>query len=257
MYNVLFSIGPLTVYMYGLMIAIGILAAYFVAEKRGQKMGIDVSKLDVITLWLLIGGFACSKILYWITILPEIIQNPSIMLNIGDGWVVYGGIIGGLLAGYIYCRIHHMNFWTYFDLLIPEVALAQGFGRLGCFFAGCCYGIETHGWFALTFPEGSLAPAGIPLFPTQLLSSLFDFALFFILLYLSKKKHFDGELGAWYLLIYSAGRFVIEFFRGDLVRGSVGTLSTSQFIAILAMIAGVAIIILGKRHALKNTGKKI
>lgn len=249
MHNHLFSIGPFTVYTYGALVALGILAAFYVAEKRGKKMGIDVSKLDVITMWILIGGFVCSKLLYWLTRIQDIIQNPSILLDFANGWVVYGGIIGGILAGWIYCKINKLNFWEYFDLIIPEVALAQGFGRLGCFFAGCCYGVETSGWWGITFPEGSLAPAGVPLVPTQLLSSAFDFALFFLLIYLAKKKTFNGELGAWYLLFYSVGRFIIEFFRGDLIRGGIDGLSTSQIISILTFIAGIAILVVGKRMA--------
>lgn len=242
MHNILFHAGPLTLYTYGLMVAIGILAAFFVAERRGRKMGINVDKLDGLTLWLLAGGFICSKLLYWLTRIQDIVQDPSILLNLGDGWVVYGGIIGGLLGGWLYCRRNRMNFWTYFDLLIPEVALAQGFGRLGCFFAGCCYGIETHEWYGLVFPEGSLAPAGVSLFPTQLLSSAFDFALFFVLLWMSKRKRFDGELGGWYLIFYSIGRFIIEFFRGDAVRGGIGLLSTSQWISLVMLACGILIV---------------
>ena len=75
-----------------------------------------------------------------------------------EGFVVYGGIITGVLAAMIYCRIKHLKFLEYFDLLAPSVALAQGFGRIGCFLAGCCYGRETTAFWGITFPEGSLAP---------------------------------------------------------------------------------------------------
>jgi phosphatidylglycerol:prolipoprotein diacylglycerol transferase len=242
MHNELFSIGPFTVYTYGLMVAIGILAAFYVAEKRGKKLGLDVSKLDVICLWLLVGGFLCSKLLYWTTRLPDIIQDPSILLDLANGWVVYGGITGGLLAGWLYCRIHKMNFLKYFDLLIPEVALAQGFGRIGCFFAGCCYGMETDAWYGITFPMDSIAPGGVPLVPTQLMSAAFDFALFFILIWLSKKCKTPGALGGWYLILYSIGRFIIEFWRGDLIRGKAGLFSTSQYIAILMLAAGIFLV---------------
>ncbi|WP_305205525.1 prolipoprotein diacylglyceryl transferase, partial [Faecalibaculum rodentium] len=165
----LFHLGPLTVYTYGFLIAIGILAAFFVADRRGKAMGMDTSHLEGITLTVCITGFACSKLLYILTRLPDILADPGILMNLEDGWVVYGGIIGGLLGGLWYCRRHQMNFMEWFDLLIPEVALAQGFGRLGCFFAGCCYGIPVE--WGITFPEGGLAPAGIPLFPSQLISS--------------------------------------------------------------------------------------
>lgn len=256
MHNELFSIGPFTVYTYGLMIAIGILAAYFIAEKRGQKMGLDMSKLDTLTFWILIGGFAASKILYWLTRLPDILQDPYILMDIGNGWVVYGGIIGGILAGIVYCRHEGLNFWKYFDLIIPEVALAQGFGRIGCFFAGCCYGVETHGWWGITFPQNSMAPAGVLLVPTQLLSSVYDFLMFFILVWMSRKAKFDGELGGWYLVMYSIGRFIIEFWRGDLIRGEVGILSTSQFISIFTLAAGILILLAGRNWAVKKAAQK-
>lgn len=121
----LFHLGPLTVYTYGFLIAVGILAAFFVADRRGKTMGMDTSRLEAMTLTVCIAGFACSKLLYILTRLPDIIADPGILMNLEDGWVVYGGIIGGLLGGLWYCRRHQMNFMAWFDLLIPEVALAQ------------------------------------------------------------------------------------------------------------------------------------
>lgn len=254
MHYKLFDLGGLPVYTYGFCIAIGILAAFFVADRRGKKLGIDVSCLDSFTLWILIGGFAGSKLLYWLTRFQDILKDPSILMNLSDGWVVYGGILGGIAAGYIFCRIKKLNFWQFFDLVIPEVALAQGFGRLGCLFAGCCYGLEVHdhAWYGMVFPESGLAPAGVPLFPTQLLSSIYDFALFFVLIWLAKKKKFDGELAGWYLIMYSFGRFIIEFFRGDLVRGGAMGLSTSQIISIFTLIGGMLILVIGRKMIQKK-----
>lgn len=250
----LFHIGPIHIYSYGLMTAIGILAAFFVAEKRGKKMGMDMSRLDVMTITVCIWGYCGSKLLYALTRLPEIIQDPSIFFSFSDGWVVYGGILGGIAGGLWYCHRHAMNFWQWFDLLIPEVALAQGFGRIGCFLAGCCYGTPTTAWWGITFPEGGLAPAGIALAPTQLISSALDFALFFLLVWLARKKRFEGELGGWYLIFYSIGRFILEFFRGDLVRGEVGFLSTSQFISLFTLAAGIVIVAAGKKLLQQKKG---
>lgn len=248
MYPVFFSFGGLHLYSYGLMIAIGILCAFALAEKKVRSKGYDPKRLEWLAFTILAGGFLGSKILYWITRLPDIPNDPTILTNLGDGWVVYGGIIGGLVAGWYYCRLHGMNFLEWFDLIIPEVALAQGFGRIGCLLAGCCYGVETSG-FGIVFPENSLAPAGVTLFPSQILMSLFDFALFFFLEWFSKKKKFNGEIGAYYLILYSIGRFTIEFFRGDMIRGVVNGLSTSQYISIATVIAGIAIVIIGRRKS--------
>lgn len=252
MYPELLHIGPLTVYTYGLMIAIGILMAYWIASKRVVKIGGSEKRLEWLTFSLLAGGFLGSKILYWITRLPDIPSDPSILWDLQDGWVVYGGIIGGLVGGYIYCKKHQMNFWQYADLILPVVALAQGFGRIGCFFAGCCYGIETDCAFSVVFPENSLAPSGVHLVPTQLIMSAFDFALFFLLSWLDKHKKFNGETSAVYLILYSIGRFIIEYFRGDLIRGHLGELSTSQWIAIALVIAGIAVLIIGRKNSKKK-----
>ena len=130
---------------------------------------------------------------------------------------------------------------------MPSVALAQGFGRIGCFLAGCCYGVQTDSAFGIVFKTSKYAPNGIRLVPTELMSSAYDFAMFFVLLALAKKKRKEGTIGFLYLIIYSVGRFVIEFFRGDVIRGKVGILSTSQFIAIIVCAVTCAVILVRNR----------
>lgn len=242
MKNELFSIGPFTVYGYGLMIGIGIVAAYLLMEYRTRKKGMDSEPVFGLTIFSVIGGFISSKLLYFVTRLPDIIKDPSILKEVANGWVVYGGIIGGILTAWIYCRVKKMEFLKYLDLAMPSVALAQGFGRIGCFLAGCCYGVPTDSWCAVTFTDSAYAPNGIPLVPTQLISSAFNFILAFVLIGLSLKLKKDGQVAGFYLLFYSVGRFIIEYFRGDLIRGSIGCLSTSQFISIFTCIAGIILI---------------
>lgn len=255
MYPELLSFGPFTIYTYGLMIAIGILAAYTMTERRAKACHCERKYLDPLLFTVLIAGFAGAKLLYLLTDLPAILQDPAIIWrDFGSGWVVYGGLIGGILGGYFYLKHKGQPFLPYFDWLIPGVALAQAFGRLGCFFAGCCYGIPVE--WGITFPEGGLAPAGIPLFPSQLISSAFDFGMFFFLCWIAKRKKFNGEVGAWYLILYSVGRFIIEFFRGDLIRGAVGTLSTSQFISIFTLAAGIAILVVMRKKYKNGMTKK-
>lgn len=241
MKNELFSIGPFTVYGYGLMIAIGILAAYFVGEYRAKKHGLEESHVFNYVIWCVLGGFLGSKILYIITDIKNILANPAIVLQIADGWVVYGGIIGGVLAAMLYARVKKQNFLEWFDMLMPSVALAQGFGRIGCFLAGCCYGRETDSALGIVFHDSSYAPNGVSLFPTQLLSSGLNFLHFAILLWFTGRKKRNGQVGALYLILYSIGRFILEYYRGDLLRGSVGEFSTSQFISIFILIAGIAV----------------
>ena len=243
MKNELFQIGPFTVYGYGLMIAVGVMAAWITAEYRAKKMKMQYEHIFYLVIWCLVGGMLCSKLLFWITEWKELVRNPGFVLDtISDGFVVYGGIIGGVLAGWLYCRIKKLNFLAYFDLVIPSVALAQGFGRIGCLLAGCCYGRETDSAFSITFHDSEFAPNNVALVPTQIYSSVLDFLNFAVLLAIAERKKTDGQVGACYLIFYSAGRFILEFFRGDLVRGSVGNLSTSQFISIFTFAAGIILL---------------
>ncbi len=244
MKNELLTIGPVTVYGYGLMIAIGIMAAYAVLEYRAKKTCRDHERIFSVTFWSVIGGLLGAKLLYYITQLKEIIADPKIILNISDGFVVYGGIIGGILAGFIYCKKAKLRFLQIFDLVMPSVALAQGFGRIGCLLAGCCYGIETKSPLGIIFHESHFAPNEIRLIPTQIISSGLDFLNFFVLIAIAKRTKADGQVAGLYLIFYSIGRFFLEFYRGDLIRGSVGSLSTSQFISIFLMLIGLGIVLL-------------
>lgn len=241
MHNELLHIGSLTVYGYGFMIAVGVLAAWFTAERRARRLKLAYEHIFYLVVWCAIGGFASAKILFWITNWQEFLQNPGELIS-SDGFVVYGGIIGGILVGWLYCRIKRLKFLTYFDLMMPSIALAQGFGRLGCFLAGCCYGKETSGILAVTFTNSDFAPNHVALIPTQIYSSILDFMHFLLLLYVARYKKADGQVAACYLIFYSVGRFVIEFFRGDIERGSVGVLSTSQFISIFTATFGIALL---------------
>ena len=256
MKNELFSIGPITIYGYGLMIAIGVLAAYFSATYRSKKYALDPDKVFYVTVWAVIGGFGGAKLLYLITQLPAILKDPSLLKDARNGFVVYGGIIGGILAAWLYCKVAKLKFIKYFDLVMPSVALAQGFGRIGCFLAGCCYGKETNSAFSITFHDSGFAPNGVALIPTQIYSSILDFIHYGILLFILKKQKKDGETAAAYLIFYSAGRFVLEFFRGDLARGSVGALSTSQFISLFTFVVGIVLLLVFSENARDGKTKR-
>ncbi|MCR8660239.1 prolipoprotein diacylglyceryl transferase [Paenibacillus endoradicis] len=254
MHNDLLTIGPLTIHGYGLMIALGIVVAYSATLYWAKRLHLQSDHIASLIIWCLVGGILGAKLLYWTTQVKSILQDPMILLNFTDGFVVYGGIIGGILAGYLYCRKSNLNFMQCFDLIIPSVALAQGFGRIGCFLAGCCYGQETTSWFGVVFPASSFAPSGVALVPTQLISSVLDFLLFLILVFFAKKKKAHGQVAALYLLLYSSGRFVLEFYRGDIIRGNVGMLSTSQFIAIILIIISIGMIVISfKKLSLRIT----
>lgn len=242
MFNDWFSIGPLTVHGYGVMIAVGILAASWLATKLCKEYKLDYENIDSFIIFVIVIGYAFSKLTYCLTAFDQFLSDPLSVLGSG-GWVVYGGILGGLLAALIWCKWKKWKFMDYFQVLMPCVSLAQGFGRIGCFFAGCCGGAVTDAWYGIQFPATSLAwNTTQKIIPTQLLSSAGDFLIFAFLMYNLKKGKHPEDTGAWYLILYSVGRFLIEFLRGDLIRGGIGPFSTSQFISLFVVVLGAYMI---------------
>ncbi|MBW6411113.1 prolipoprotein diacylglyceryl transferase [Clostridium weizhouense] len=234
----LFEFLGIQVKSYGLMIAIGILVAVSLLLKRAKRKGYNEDSLLNLIILAIISGVLGGKLLFILTELRSILNNPSILMNFGYGFVIYGAIILGAISIVLYCRKRGWKVMEIMDLTVPGLAIAQGFGRIGCFLAGCCYGAETNLPIGVEFPVNSLAPSGVHLHPTQIYSSVFDFLLGFFLLYYSRKERKSGRVLSLYLIIYSIGRFMIEFLRND-PRGNVGMLSTSQFIAIFTLVLGI------------------
>lgn len=243
---ILFEAGPVTVYSYGLMIALGVILTFVVAQKRAKNYGLDPDAIFYMGAWGLLAGILGAKLLFYLTEIKEIIKDPSLLLNVSEGFVVYGGIIGGILGAYIYAKIKKIDILAYFDLAVPSIAFAQGFGRIGCFLAGCCYGRETNAWYGITFHNSPFAPNEVALIPTQLISSVADFAHFFILIFLAKRVKHKGVVTAMYLIFYSVGRFLIEMLRND-PRGTISAMSTSQFISIFTLAAGIFMFVFCRR----------
>lgn len=233
----LFSIGPVIIHGYGLMIGIGFILCVIMGMKRAKKHELSSEAILDIALIGIVAGFLGAKLLFVIVEFQDFLKNPMSVLG-SEGFVVYGGIIAGVLSAILYCRVKKMEFLKYFDLAAPSIALAQGFGRIGCFLAGCCYGRETDSWCGVVFPAGGQAPVGEKLIPTQLFSSAGDFAIVLVLILYYKKSKHTGDVGALYMLLYGIGRFVIEFFRSD-DRGAIGVLSTSQAISIVIVIGAL------------------
>ena len=236
MYNELLSIGPFTIHGYGLMIAVGIIVALLVGDYRAKKFGLNGDLIYGLTITTVILGFLAARILFIITEWQDFLKDPMSYVT-GSGFVVFGGIMGGALTIWAYCKIKKMDFLAYLDLMIPSVALAQGFGRIGCFLAGCCYGKETDSFLGITFTNSHYAPNNVKLLPSQLIMSAGDFLIAAILLLYARKNPSKGKTSALYLMLYSVGRFFVEFTRND-DRGFVGALSTSQFIGIFIFIVG-------------------
>lgn len=246
MRSILFELGPIKVHGYGLMIAIGVVLAFMMAEKRAPKKGLDAERIWPLGIWCAVGGFLGAKVLYVITEYQKLFAGKMTFRDVMYGFVVYGGIIGGIFAGYLYCKVKKLSFLKYFDIIMPSIALAQGFGRIGCFLAGCCYGRETDAWYGMEFNHSVYQNmAGVKVIPTQLIMSAANFVHFFLLILIAKKVYElgkDGVIAGCYLLFYSVGRFLIEFLRND-PRGDVGVLSTSQFISLFIFAAGLIMVL--------------
>ncbi|MEN6417538.1 MAG: prolipoprotein diacylglyceryl transferase [Clostridiaceae bacterium] len=242
----------LTIPMYGVMTAVGMLAALLLLFKTSKYVRFTEDQILSAALWAIICGFLGAKILYWLVEIKQVIANPHYLLEtLREGFVFYGALIGGLGGVAIYAAKHKLPYLAFVDLFSPSLVLAHAFGRIGCFFAGCCYGMEYDCAISVVFPKGAVAPAGVPLIPTQLMESAFLFLLTFVLIRMLKKEKTFGVVASWYMILYGAWRFAIEFFRND-DRGFVGALSTSQFISIFAVVAGVLLLILVTKKVIQS-----
>ena len=237
MYNDLFTVFGLTVHGYGLMIGLGFLMAVAIINYRAPRLGLSADAATSMALIALVFGFLGAKLMYIAVNLRTFLQDPLAVLG-SEGFVVYGGIILGIIAVCLYCRRKKVSFLEYFDLMLPAVAVNQAMGRIGCFLAGCCYGRPTDSALGVVFPAGCSAPAGIPLFPSQLFSAAGDLLIAAVLLIFYRRLKHRGSVGGLYLILYSVGRFFIEYTRDD-PRGSLGIFSTSQFISLFILAAGI------------------
>ncbi len=233
----------ITIPTYGICCVIGLALAMLLLLYTHKKRGLSRQDAYYCAIFAIIGGFIGAKLMFLIVELPTIIENPSFLKSaILGGFVFYGGLIGGAAGGAIYCRKYKLNMLEVTDAYAAPLTLAQAIGRVGCFFAGCCYGMESDSPLAITFPGNGLTPGNVSLLPTQLFESAFLLILTAVLLLILKKNKKPGIVTAWYFILYSAWRFFIEFYRND-PRGSVGALSTSQFISLILFPIGVAMLI--------------
>ncbi len=252
---------PWRLHTYGLLIATGFLLAMLLVTREAKRRGEDPSRVTDLGFYMLLMGLLGARLLFIVTKLPEYLANPLRILAFWQGGLVwYGGFFSATLFMMFYCRRNRLPFWRYVDLMVPYMALAHGFGRIGCFFAGCCHGAPTSMPFGVVFPLASFAHQAqqseglvglteppLPVHPTQLYEALVEFALFSFLLLFARRKRYDGQLFLIWLATYACARFVIEFFRGDSERG-VYLLSTSQYAALLAALLATGIYLKLRRH---------
>ncbi|MBI4666351.1 MAG: prolipoprotein diacylglyceryl transferase [Nitrospinae bacterium] len=243
MHPVLFEFGPITIHTYGLLVASGFMLGIAWTARLGNKEGFDPQVVYDTAFWLVLSAILSSRLAYVIVEYKHFATHPLDIVKFWEGGLVfYGGVIGAVLALYICAKKYGFNLWKFGDIAAPGVALGHVLGRLGCFFAGCCYGQETNVPWAVTFRDvKSIAPLDVPLHPTQLYDALNELIVFGILTLIRPYKKFNGQIWWTWVGLYSSGRIVVESFRGD-PRGFWfhGLLSTSQILGALGVTLAIA-----------------
>ena len=237
---------------YAFLVVAGLLACGFVASALGKKRGVEYESVIFMILAVSLGMFVGAHIVFAFTHLPQIIDLFSKIgtISFGDfftalgayvgGMVFYGGFLGAVAAVAIYSKFSkNVARAVAMDMLSFCVPLFHVFGRVGCFLTGCCYGVKSDFGFA-SYHTADPALYGVSRFPVQLVEAFGNLLIFFIIMYLFRKKKFTGKLLAVYVTLYAPMRFVLEFFRGDKIRGFIFGLSTSQFISVILLGAVVA-----------------
>jgi phosphatidylglycerol---prolipoprotein diacylglyceryl transferase len=238
-YPELFSIGPVTVYTYGVLLAASYLLGLWLAMRRAHARGLDANRVLDLGIYIIIAALVGAKLLLLVVDSDRYWQSPGELWTLArSGGVFYGGLILAVIVAFWYIWKHNLPFWTTTDVFAPGIALGHVTGRLGCLAAGCCFGKQTSVPWAITFTNPLAAtnvgtPLGIPLHPTQLYEAGAELLiLIFLLMFERKGRYFAGRTFWSYMFLYAVSRFVIEFYRGD-ERGLVMGLSTSQFISVI------------------------
>src|SRR6476661_941183 len=254
MYPRLFELGPITVYTYGVLLAAAYLLGLKLAMVRATKRGLDANRVLDLGIYIIISALIGAKLLLLVTDFRTFTANPRELLTLArSGGVFYGGLILAVAVALWYIRRIGLPLWTTCDVFAPGIALGHVVGRMGCFFAGCCFGKPTTVPWAVTFTDPYAAlnvgtPLNIPLHPTQLYEAGAEALILVLLLATeSKGRRFPGRTFWLYMLLYAISRYIIEIYRGD-PRGAVGVFSTSQFISVvLAPLAIAMLVYLGRR----------
>lgn len=241
MHPILFEIGSITIYAYGSFIAVGALLGFGYLYWQGKKkFGLTFDQSNNLFIFLVLAGVIGGKLFVIFEDPGFYFLNPGKLLS-GNGFVFYGSLLLTIPVMLWYFRKIKVPVLGMLDVMAIVTCIVHGFGRIGCFMAGCCYGKPTDSIFGVTFtnPVCQAEPLNTPLYPTQFYEAILIFGLMVILLGFKNKKQFDGQLFLIYLMVYATGRAILEIFRGDLQRGFLidQILSNSQFISLLVIAA--------------------
>ena len=240
MYPELLKIGPVTIYSFGLMAAIGFLMGGFLLERELARVGHNKELAGSIIIAALIGGIIGAKIYY-------LIEYPGGEIFSGAGLVWYGGLIGGFLAVVWWINRKGLPFLLVADLMGPLLLMGQGFGRIGCFLAGDGdYGPPSDVPWAIAFPDG-VVPTQVPVHPTMVYDFLLLFTLFFILWSIRKKNFKRGTIFGLFAVFMGCERFFTEFWRNE-PNILFETFSLAQILSVLLLFAGIGLIIFVNKY---------
>ena len=258
MHPILFEIGGFPVYTYGLLLAAAYLLGLQFAVVRGRKRGLNPNQIMDLGIWIIVSALVGAKLMLVVVERDKFGWNWQELLNLfRSAGVFYGGLIAAIAVALWYMWRHKMPTWTVTDVFAPGIALGHVVGRLGCLFAGCCFGKPTTMPWGITFhdkfaEQNAGTTLGIPLHPTQLYEAGAELLILSVLLLTERKgRPFPGRTFWSYMFLYGVSRFAIEFYRGD-SRGTIGflsmSLSTSQFISLLIVpVSLVMLVLLGRR----------
>ena len=254
MHPILFEIAGFPVYTYGVLLAAAYLLGLQFALVRARARGLDANRVMDLGIWIIISALIGAKLLLLIVDFDTFSQNPRELLTLlRSGGVFYGGLIAAVTVAMWYMRRHRLPVWGVSDAFAPGIALGHVIGRMGCFFAGCCFGRATDVAWAVTFTNEYAAqnvgtPLHVPIHPTQLYEAGAELLILGALLLLERRgRAFPGRTFWSYMLFYGVTRFIIEFYRGD-ARGMVGDLSTSQFVSVILVPVSIIMLVLLSRR---------
>lgn len=244
--EIAFRIGTFAIHWYGLLLAIGFIAGIWTASQRAVRDGIPPEAVVDAGAWLIVGAIVGARFLYVISYWERLMQEPmfpkapwtEVFMVQRGGLVFYGGLIGATASGLIYVWKKKLPVWKFADALAPSIALGYVPGRIGCLMNGCCFGRETSVPWAIQYPrEHSTFPHHVH--PTQIYDALLSLGLYLGLAWLYRRKKFDGQIFATYLLCYAVTRSVVEAFRGDYpVSKMAGLVTPAQWVSIGIFAAG-------------------
>jgi phosphatidylglycerol:prolipoprotein diacylglycerol transferase len=239
-----FNLGPLPVYWYGVMMAVAFLAGLWTAGRRAPHGGIVGEKIVDLGPWLIVGAIVGARLFYVVSYWREQFAGQPVweifMVRHG-GLVYYGGLLGASLAGVIYVRLRQLPLWKVADIFAPSIALGNVFGRIGCLMYGCCYGRTCHLPWAIRFPPDH-ETGGQPVHPTEIYDSLLNLGMYLALAWLFRRKRFDGQVFATWLVGYALTRSFVECFRGDYTAMHLhGGLTPGQLAGIPILAAGLVL----------------